>query len=168
VEKEVSGKMQSRSRIIAAAVMALIAITTIAYAEISVGGIGINPGEINISYPSINIYVPKGGVKSDSGTITIRFPSNFARMNVRFRAEIIVDEALYRDLLALNVLIKDGDTSEVKARLTLSQPWDEFNIQVPASSSPYEKSLTVVVIAVAGPNAASGTVDLRIVPVGIS
>jgi hypothetical protein len=164
VKREVSGKMQSKSRIIAAAVMALIAITTIAYAEISVGSIGINPGDINISYPSINIYVPKGGVKSGSGTITIGFPSNFAGMNVRFRAEIIVGEALYRDLLALNVLIKDGGTV---ARLTLSQPWDEFDIQVQASS-PYEKSLTVVVIAVAGPNAASGTVDLRIVPVGIS
>jgi hypothetical protein len=162
VKREVSGKMQSRSRIIAAAVMALIAITTIAYATISAGSIGINPEDINISYPSpsINIYVPKGGVSSYSGTITIKASSS---ITVRFRAEIIVDDALYRDLRSLIVRIKDG--TGVKARLTLSQPWDEFDLTL---STNVPVNLDVYVVVAAGSSDASGSVELRIVPVGIS
>jgi hypothetical protein len=51
--------------------------------------------------------------------------------------------------------------------MTLSQPWDEFEIPVDSGTGDVVNTYSVEVVVAAGSREASGAVDLRIVPVGV-
>jgi hypothetical protein len=166
VEKEVSGKMQSRSRIIAAAVMALIAITTIAYAQVIMGSLTINTEEIVTTVPSETLYIPaRGAVSKDIGNIVLTFPSNYGGLKYRVRVELAVDDLdVYTGLRAL--VVRVGDEASPYAILTLNTPYDEFTLTIPSGGS--TETLPVhVVVAAGAKEVSSAVIRLRVTIVGV-
>jgi len=160
--------MASKKQVLAAAMLAAIAITAIAYATITTNSFGISAESVTVKLNTFTLKIPApGGAYTTDRTgddaLKITFPSALASQTVRLRAELVVDGELYQKLRALTV--KVGPVNSPKAILTLNNPWDEFTDSVP-SASPYTLSYDVRVIAAAGADGVDGTVMLRVVPVG--
>jgi hypothetical protein len=149
VKKEVSGKMQSRSRIIAAAVMALIAITTMAYAQLYTGTVTVATQEV-VAVKSWTETFPARGAftRTESDVITLDFTKGGfqAGDKVLVKVELVIDDPKIYELKSLVVKIKDSGGS-VAAVLTLGTPYDEFEVIVPGSLT---KSYSAEIVAATG------------------
>ena len=169
MKKEVNGKMQGRSRKLAAAIMAIVAIATIAYAQATIPTLTINTADIVTNIPGGDLYIPARGAREvDIGNIELTFPdSNYLGLTYRVRVELAVDEAeIYTGLRSLVVRVKDS-SDNVKAILTLNTPYDEFTV-TPSGNPPVVKSYSVHVTAAAGEKPISGaTIRLRVTIVGV-
>jgi hypothetical protein len=161
--------MASKRQVFAATMLAAIAITAIAYAQVIMGTVTITTGEVVEEIPSKSFNFPARSAGSESlGNIVLNFSKGgfTAGDTVRIRVELAVDNAdVYEGFRALVVKIVDG--SAVKAILTLSTPYDEFTILVsdPATT---EKSLAVsLTYATGAKEIASATFRLRVTIVGL-
>jgi hypothetical protein len=132
VEKEVSGKMQSKSRIIAAAVIALIAITTMAYAQLYTGTVTVATEEV-VAVKSWTETFPARGAftRTEPDVITLDFTKGGfqAGDKVLVKVELVIDDPKIYELKSLVVKIKYGGSAV--AVLTLGTPYDEFEVTVP-------------------------------------
>jgi hypothetical protein len=123
----------SKREVLVATMLAIVAITAIAYAQAVMGTVTITTDEVVQSIPGGTFIFPARSAGSVSlGNIVLNFSKGnlVAGSSVRIRVELAVDDAnIYEGFRSLVVKVTDGST--VKAILTLSTPYDEFTITVP-------------------------------------
>ncbi|MEM1659494.1 MAG: hypothetical protein QW794_03815 [Thermosphaera sp.] len=158
--------MVRKSQVLAAAILAIIALSAIAYAHAIMGTVTLTTVEVVESIPSVTYTFPaRSAGNKGLGDIVLNFSKGgfSAGDTVRVRVELAVDDPqIYEGFHSIVIRVRDGTT--VKAILTLHTPYDEFTVSVPASLT---KSLPVDLIYATGAKPVIGaTFRLRVTIVG--
>jgi hypothetical protein len=167
MEKEVNGKMQGRSRKLAAAIMAMVAITTIAYANAIMGTITLSTAEAVWVSDITDIFPARSaGVREYAAKITLDLSGGKGfkdHDDVVVRVELVpLDAEVYAGFRALIIQIVRGGT--VKATLTMNTPYAEFKeTDITLGTYNYD----VRIIFATGYETVTATIGLNVMIVGI-
>jgi len=168
VKREVSGKMRSKSRVLAAAVMAVIAITAIAYAQTIMGSITVATKEAVTVNDIGEIKFParSAGVRTYEDVITLSLTTSNGfqdKDDVVVRVELVpLDAEVYAGFRALTIQIIYG-TNPV-ATLTMNTPCAEFTIE---NITPGTYQYHVKIIFATGEKTMTVHIRLKVTIVGI-
>lgn len=161
--------MRSKSRVLAAAVMAVIAITAIAYAQNIMGSITVETKEaVTVNDISGTFPARSAGVREYDDVITLSLTtSNGFQDNddVVVRVELVpLDAEVYAGFRALTIQIIYG--SDPVATLTMNTPYDEFTVE-DIDTDPGEYTYDVKIIFATGSKEVTANIGLKVTIVGV-
>ena len=159
--------MQGRSRKLAAAIMAMIAITTIAYAQAIMGTITLSTAEaVSVSAITDTFPARSAGVREYTNTIGLDLSNGKGFKSgddVVVRVELVpLDAEVYAGFRAL--IIQIVNAGGPVATLTMNTPYAEFKEK---NISPGTYNYNVKIIFATGYETVTATIGLRVTIVGI-
>lgn len=150
-------KMQkiNKKRVFATVALMIIAVTTIAYAQMTMGTLTVTTTDLAaVSVGSMSLgTIPNRSAASkifDNATTITTGDSSFVGVNATVKCEVLVGNAdilkAFRSLV-IEIRVSDGVANTaggtVKARLSLNSPYDEFELTLPDVASPAKYDVVV-------------------------
>lgn len=133
----------SKKRVFATVVLIIIAVTTIAYAQLLLGVVTVTTEEaVTIASQADTFPARSTGNRTYDNMITLNFSKGgfIANDSVQVRIELVVDDPrIYEGFTSLVIEILNS-TDAIKSTLTLSTPYDEFveTVPNPAAATSYK------------------------------
>jgi hypothetical protein len=153
----------NKKRVFATVALMVIAVTTIAYAQLLLGAVTVTTEEaVTIASWADTFPARSTGNKTYSDKMTLNFSKGgfVANDSVRVRVELVVDDPrIHEGFTSLVIEILDA-ADAIKSTLTLNTPYDEFEETVPDPVA--AKSYKVKIIF------ATGETELTDVPFKLS
>jgi hypothetical protein len=153
----------NKKRVFATVALMIIAVTTIAYAQLLLGVVTVTTEEAVTIAPQVDTFPARStGNKTYDNMITLNFLKGgfAANDSVRVRVELVVDDPRIHEGFTSLVIEILNATDSIKSTLTLNTPYGEFAETVPNPVA--AKSYNVKIIF------ATGETELTDVPFKLS